>query len=102
MDKVPEGDKQSEGQLYTILGVCHLYTGEDQVARDEFKQALKIDKDSVEARINLAALYTYYGHEEKASAIKAGIKSPEKIISSVLIHPKAGEYYNAGIQISKN
>ncbi|MBN2418007.1 MAG: tetratricopeptide repeat protein, partial [Deltaproteobacteria bacterium] len=102
MDKVPGNDKQSEAKLYTILGVCHLYTGEDQIARDEFKHALKLDKDSVEARINLAGLYTYYGHAEKASAIKEGIKSQEKTISSVLIHPKAGDYYYAGIQISKN
>ena len=101
MDKVPENDKRSEAQLYTILGVCHLYTGEDRIARDEFKQALKIDNDSVEARINLAGLYNYYGHTEKALAVKSGIKSPEAA-SSVLIHPKAGDYYNAGIQISKN
>ncbi|MGD9158879.1 MAG: tetratricopeptide repeat protein [Desulfobacteraceae bacterium] len=101
MDKVPGNDKRSEAMLYTILGICHLYTGEDKVARDEFKQALKIDKDSVEARINLAGLYSYYGHAEKAASVKSGIKSPGGVNSSVLIHPKAGEYYNAGIQISK-
>ena len=102
MDKVPENDHASEAMLYTILGLCHLYTGEDQVARDEFKQALKVDKESFEARINLAGLYSYYGHTEKAAAVKAGIKSAGNINSSVLIHPKAGEYYYAGVQISQN
>ena len=101
MDKVPEKDKGSEALLYTILGVCHLYTGEDQVARDEFKHALKIDKDSLEARVNLAGLYSYYGHKAKAATVKAGIKSPVNINSSVLIHPRAGEYYYDDIQISQ-
>ena len=102
MDKVPEKDTASEALLYTILGVCHLYTGDDQVARDEFKQAIKIDKDSLEARVNLAGLYSYYGHTEKAATLKAGIRSPVNINSSVLIHPKAGEYYYDDIRISQN
>jgi len=101
MDKVPENDHVSEARLYTILGVCHLYTGKDQVARDEFKHAVKLDKASIEARVNLVGLYSYYGHKEKAEAVKAGIKSNGNITSSVLIHPKAGEYYYDDIRISQ-
>ena len=101
MDKVPEKDKASEAMLYSILGVCHLYTGEDQAARDEFKQALRIDKDSLEARVNLAGLYSYYGHREKADSVRAQIRSSVNIGSSVLIHPKAGEYYYADLRTSQ-
>ncbi len=101
MDKIPEKDKTSEAQLYIILGVCHLYIGEDQAARDEFRQALKIDKDSLAARVNLAGLYSYYGHKDKAASVMDGIRSSENLTSSVLIHPKAGEYYYADIRTSK-
>ncbi len=102
MDRVPDKDKKSGAMLYTILGVCHLYLGEDQAARDEFKQALKIDRNYNEARINLAGLYSYYGHTEKAAAVRSQVQSAENILSSVLVHPKAGEFYYANIQTSNN
>jgi hypothetical protein len=91
MENIPDKDKRVEATLYTILGVCHLYMGEDNLARDEFKQALKLDKDSIEAKINLAGLYSYYGHKDKSMAMKTGINGSE-ITSSELIHPKAKEF----------
>jgi cellulose synthase operon protein C len=91
MENIPDKDKRIEATLFTILGVCHLYMGDDNLAKDEFKQALKLNKDSVEAKINLAGLYAYYGHKDKAMAIKTEIDGSE-ITSSELIHPKAKEY----------
>ncbi len=101
MENIPDKDKRVEATLYTILGVCHLYMGEDNLARDEFKQALKLDKNSTEAKINLAGLYSYYGHKDKAMAIKTEIDASE-ISSSELIHPKAKEYYYADMRTTKN
>jgi cellulose synthase operon protein C len=91
MENIPDKDKRVEATLFTILGVCHLYMGEDNLARDEFKHALKLDKDSVEAKINLAGLYSYYGHGDKAVAMKTEINASD-ITSSELIHPKAKEF----------
>lgn len=101
MENVPDKDKRTESILFTMLGVCHLYMGEDALARDEFKQALKIDKDSVEAKINLAGLYSYYGHRDKAMAMKTEINASD-ITSPELIHPKAKEYYYADTRTTKN
>ncbi len=101
MENVPDKDKRTESILFTMLGLCHLYTGEDTLARDEFKQALKLDKDSVEAKINLAGLYSYYGHRDKAMAMKTEINASD-IASPELIHPKAKEYYYADTRTTKN
>ncbi len=101
MENVPDKDKRTESTLFTILGVCHLYMGEDTLARDEFKQALLLNKDSIEAKINLAGLYSYYGHKDKAMAMKNGINASD-ITSSELIHPKAKEYYYADMRTTKN
>ncbi len=102
MENIPDKDKQLEAALYTILGVCHLYMGEDTLARDEFKHALTLNKDSIEAKINLSALYSYYGHSEKAMAIKNEINASGNIGSSDLIHPKAKEIYYADTRTSEN
>lgn len=102
MENVPDKDKRTESTLFTILGVCHLYMGEDTLARDEFKHALNLDKDSMEAKINLAGLYSHYGHKDKAMAMKAEINASGNIGSSELIHPKAKEYYYADMRTTKN
>ncbi|NLD37280.1 MAG: tetratricopeptide repeat protein [Desulfatiglans sp.] len=102
MENMPDKDKKSEAVLYTIMGVCHLYMGEDTLARDEFKQALNLDKNLTEAKINLAGLYSYYGHKDKAMALKTEINASGNIDSSELIHPKAKEYYYADMRTTKN
>ena len=96
--------KQPEvlSQIHNTLGVSWLYLGEDELARDAFKQALDKNSANSAARINLAGLYHYYGHEDKAvrlydqmtaNANKDSIKGQ--------IHPRAGDMYYANLKITK-
>jgi len=86
----------------TCLGVSRLYLGEDDLAKDAFKKAISLDSNSISAKVNLAALYNYYGHDEQAKQLYEGIPSPiEADKADGPIHPKAKEIYHASGQISK-
>jgi tetratricopeptide (TPR) repeat protein len=90
-------------QIHNTLGVSWLYLGEDELARDAFKQALEQDTANSAARINLAGLYHYYGHEGKAERLCGQItaKGTKDSIKGQ-IHPRAGDMYYANYKISKN
>ncbi len=89
-------------QIHNTLGVSWLYLGEDELARDAFKQALEQDTANAAARINLAGLYHYYGHEGKAERLYGQItaKGTKDSIQGQ-IHPRAGDMYYENYKISK-
>jgi tetratricopeptide (TPR) repeat protein len=90
-------------QIHNTLGVSWLYLGEDEFARDAFKQALEQNTANAAARINLAGLYHYYGHDGKADQLYrqiAGKDTKDSIKGQ--IHPRAGDMYYADHKISKN
>jgi Tfp pilus assembly protein PilF len=89
-------------QAYNTLGVSWLYLGEDELARDAFKQALEQDTANAAARINLAGLYHYYGHEAKSERLYGQItaKGTKDSIQGQ-IHPRAGDMYYENTKISK-
>ena len=60
----------------TCLGVSRLYLNEDDLAKDAFKKAVSLDSGSISAKVNLAALFNYYGHVEQAVQLYEGIPSP--------------------------
>ena len=95
MSKIKGGaSAATEARLYNLLGVAHLYLGDDRLAREEFKTAIKKDKNLIAARINLSGLYKYYGHQAKAGKVLAGISGSNAINKTKeLIHPRAGEFY---------
>jgi tetratricopeptide (TPR) repeat protein len=96
--------KQPEvaSQIHNILGVAWLYLGKDELARDAFKQALEKNGANTAARINLAGLYQYYGHQGKAERLYSQVSangSKETIKGQ--IHPRAGDMYYANHKITK-
>ena len=96
--------RQSEviSQIHNTLGVSWLYLGEDELARDAFKQALEENNANSAARINLAGLYDYYGHEDKAESLYAQIMDKDKKGDiKGQIHPRAGDMYYGNYKITK-
>jgi hypothetical protein len=89
-------------QIHNTLGVSWLYLGEDELARDAFKQALEQNTANAAARINLAGLYHYYGHEGKAERLCGQItaKGTKNSIQGQ-IHPRAGDMYYENYKITK-
>ncbi|MBT8342545.1 MAG: tetratricopeptide repeat protein [Desulfatitalea sp.] len=57
-----------KAELFTIIGLSHLYDGNDPLAKEAFKKAMAVDRTS-EARTHLAGLYRHYGHVEKAAEL---------------------------------
>jgi tetratricopeptide (TPR) repeat protein len=103
LNKADRRQSDLASQIHNTLGVSWLYLGEDELARDAFKQAIEQDGTNAAARINLAGLYQYYGHVGKAEKIYDKVTVP-KTEGSVngRIHPRAGDMYYANRKISKN
>ncbi len=90
-------------QINNTLGVSWLYLGEDELARDAFKQAIEQDGTNSAARINLAGLYHYYGHEKKADQIYVKVAAAKKKDAvDGQIHPRAGDMFYGNRKLSKN
>jgi len=91
-----------EVRMNVCMGLSYLYLNEDSLARDAFKKALSLDGNDVRSRMNLAALYTHYGHDELADTLYEGLAPlADADQEDILIHPKAKEIYHAHGRISK-
>ena len=102
LDEKKDENSPLMASFNTCLGVSRLYLGEDDLAKDAFKKAISLDSNSISAKVNLAALYNYYGHDEQAKQLYEAIPSPiEADKADGPIHPKAKEIYHASGQISK-
>jgi Tfp pilus assembly protein PilF len=103
LGKGKRNQKAVIAQLYNTLGVSWLYLGEDELAKDSFKQAMQLHGANMAASINLAGLYQFYGHSNKAKRLYANTKNINtNDPSHGRIHPRAGDLYNANYKISKN
>ena len=88
--------------IHNILGVSYLYVQQDTRAKDAFRKSLDIDPQSVGAKVNLAALYRYYGHSDKAGSIYDTLPDINAVQqASAAIHPRAMEYYHDRIRHAK-
>lgn len=103
LGKVNRRQPQVVSQIHNTLGVSWLYLGEDELARDAFKQAIEQDGANAAARINLAGLYRYYGHAGKAEQNygKVTAAKTKKSING-RVHPRAGDMFYGNRKISKN
>jgi tetratricopeptide (TPR) repeat protein len=91
-----------KARLYNDLGLSHLYIGNDSLAKDAFKKALAMDPGNIGAMVNLAGLFTYYGHKTKASQIYDVLAGNDKVAEATdMIHPHARELYDVQIRDSK-
>jgi len=90
-------------RFYNNLGISHLYIGNDRQAKDAFQKALDINAGSTGAKVNLAGLFSYYGHSTKADRIYNTLPESGRLESSEeIIHPRAREFYYVQHQNSKS
>lgn len=95
LSKLEEKRGAVRAKLLNLIGVVRLNAGQDSKARDAFKQALSADSGLKEAKINLAGLYSHYGHSEKAAELMKGLETgPVSVSSAGDVHPRGGDYFN--------
>ncbi|MBW2366285.1 MAG: tetratricopeptide repeat protein [Deltaproteobacteria bacterium] len=93
------GHGDLKAKLLNLIGISRLDCGEDPLAKDTFKRALKADADLTVARINLAGLFHHYGHRRQAAALCAGIDNAfASQPNADGIHPRAGALFNEIMQ----
>jgi TolA-binding protein len=92
LPKLNGSQGQLKADLLNVLGLSHLYSGHDPLAKETFKQALDADKNQAAARINLAGLYSHYGHKDKAAELMQGAFMGK--LDRDGIHPQIGANYN--------
>jgi len=96
-------DKKILSKSYNILGLDCLNKKQDNMAKDYFKKALKINPDQIDSKINLAALLFYYGYEKNAHKLFDSVIIDEQLSDNEhLIHPHARIIYNEYINTTKN
>jgi Tfp pilus assembly protein PilF len=103
LDEKNEKSLAVQAGLYNCLGISRMQVGDDDLAKEAFQKAITIDANHVGARVNLAALFKHYGHDEQAQQLYQGLPAISEIEKSTdIIHPRAKELYHASTQISKN
>jgi tetratricopeptide (TPR) repeat protein len=102
LDELKDETKPMMATIHNILGLSYLYVQEDTLAKDAFRKALDIDPESVGAKVNLAGLYQYYGHFDKAGSIYETLPDNSAVEqASARVHPRAMEYYHDRIRQAK-
>ncbi len=102
LGKTTDDKDPVKAKLNNILGVIHLYLGEDQLAKERFKKALAIDQRCIAAQVNLAGLLKHYGHNSKAESMMMELADSQAVEKSKdPIHPRAGEFYYESRQVSE-
>lgn len=102
LDELKDETEPMMATIHNILGLSYLYVQEDTMAKDAFRKALDIDPQSVGAKVNLAGLYQYYGHFDKAGSIYETLPGNSAVEqASAAVHPRAMEYYHDRIRHAK-
>ena len=96
--KLDSGQRRLKAHLLNLLGLAHLYSGRDPLAKETFKQALEADRGLASARINLAGLYRHYGHGEKAAELLNQTSTVD--LDPEGIHPRLGAVYNELVMVN--
>jgi len=94
--------KQIKAAAYNLLGMAYLFDQNDPAAKDAFKKALAEAPANVDAKINLAGLYTHYGYRENARKLYQTLTSVSlEDKTQALIHPRARELYYENNKLAK-
>jgi hypothetical protein len=99
LPKLEKSQRQLKAELINLVGLSHLYSGRDPLAKESFKMALKTDHRFAAARLNLAGMYRYYGHENKASELMKNGSLEE--IDPNSVHPGFAVGDSKGISASE-
>jgi tetratricopeptide (TPR) repeat protein len=102
MPKLSGQQQRLKGEMLNLLGLCHLNSGRDSLAKETFKKALMANPDLSTARLNLAGLYQHYGHHRKAAELysQVGAQTSEDLMRDG-VHPKTGEMFHAYVNTPK-
>lgn len=92
LTKLKNGQDGLEVDLLNLIGLTHLYCGQDREAKEAFKKALGSNPQSGAARVNLAGLYHYYGHHDKALELVRAMSTGQ--VNREDVHPRTGALYN--------
>lgn len=92
LNKLKNGQGGLEADLLNLIGVTHLYCGQDREAKEAFKKALGSNPLSAAARINLAGLYHHYGHHDKARELVRAVSTGQ--VNREDVHPRTGALYH--------
>jgi tetratricopeptide (TPR) repeat protein len=92
LPKLNGKQRRLKAELLNLVGVTHMYSGKDPLAKEAFKRALAADDRLEAARINLAGLYRHYGHKERAADLVKHISTTN--LNREDVHPRAGALYN--------
>ena len=86
LPKIKGNQRHLKAEILNLIGLSYLYEGSDSLAKESFKRALKANSNFVSARLNLAGVYRYYGHDDKADELLQNVSQINPIPDSV--HPK--------------
>lgn len=102
LPKLGDQQRRLKAKMLNLLGLSHLYSGRDTLAKETFKKALTMDPDLTAARLNLAGLYQHYGHLQKAAGLYAKVDSQNTgVLAGSGIHPKTGEMFHVYVNNQK-
>ncbi len=93
LPKLDGGQRALKANLLNLLGMTHLYGGNDPLAKETFKRALEADGNLTAARVNLAGIFHHYGQDDKAATLMNAAPAMEPVLDGV--HPQLGAVYNA-------
>jgi len=98
IEEIQGGNEPLKANFYNIIAISRIHSMHDKEAKYALKKALKLDPGQIDAKINLAGLYQYYGHTEQAHIIYESLPNTLLVEESTnLVHPKAKELYSAYI-----
>ncbi len=92
LPKLGGQQRRLKAELLNLVGLTQLSCGKDAMAKETFKRALEADPGLACARLNLAGLYRYYGHGEKAADLMQDANLTD--LDREGIHPRIGAIYN--------
>jgi TolA-binding protein/Flp pilus assembly protein TadD len=94
--------KQIKAAAYNLLGMAYLYDQNDPGAKNAFKNALAEAPAHIDAKINLAGLYTHYGYDQNARRLYQTLnRIPLEQQNQMVVHPRARELYYENNKLAK-
>jgi len=103
LESVKPEQKTVMATAYNLLGMAHLFDGNDPAAQDAFQRALSEEPGHTGAKINLAGLYKHYGYRRDAEKLYQSVSEASvDMQADPSIHPRAKELFYENNKLAKN
>ena len=96
LSKIQNDQRALKADLLNLIGLTHLYCGQDQEAKEAFIEALELNPSLGAARVNLAGLYQHYGHNDTAQKLMKALGSSQ--VNREDVHPQIGALNEYSLQ----